>query len=71
MLTYPNKEEVGLLDLEASAGLFFFKFDLFSIELHLDGYDKLQLIADLHIKIRILKTAVLTRKQHPNDVLNA
>ena len=46
---------------------------IFEIRLtsHIDGYDKLKLIAELHIKISIYKTAVSTRKQQLNNILNA
>ena len=76
MLTYPNEDEVGLLDLEASTRNILNKsswiiFEIWPVEHFIDGDDRLQLVAELHIKIRFQKTAVLTRKQQPNDVLNA
>ena len=61
MLTYPQEEEVGLLEA--------------SIRIINSGsiFEKLQLVPELHIKIRFQKTAVLhvTRKQQSNNVLNA
>ena len=56
MLTYPQKEEVGLLNLEASTRIILNKnsWSIFEIwpTSHLDSYDNLHLIAELHIKIR-------------------
>ena len=75
MLTYPQEEEVGLLNLEASNRIILNKnsWSIFEIwpTWHSDSYNKLQLIAELHIKVRFQKTAVLTRKQQSNNVLNA
>ena len=54
MLTYPQKEEVGLLNLESSTRIILNKnsWSIFEIWLtsQLDSYDKLHLIAELHIK---------------------
>ena len=56
MLTYPQEEEVGLLNLEASTRIILNKnsWSIFEIwpTSHLDSYDNLHLIAELHIKIR-------------------
>ena len=56
MLTYPQEEEVGFLNLEASTRNILNKnswsiFEIWPTLIAIDGYDKLQLIAELHIEI--------------------